>query len=49
MDRVQGQDMYQYYIIGKLDIFPLMCAADELTLIHKNIRSVTCMRVYWSI
>jgi hypothetical protein len=31
--------------IGKLDIFPLMCAADkvwltELTLIHKNIRSV---------
>jgi hypothetical protein len=32
-------------IIGKLDIFPLMCAADkiwytELTLIHKNARSV---------
>ena len=32
-------------IIGKFDIFPLMCAADkvwinELTLIHKNIRSV---------
>jgi hypothetical protein len=31
--------------IGKLDIFPLMCTADqvwitELTLIHKNIRSV---------
>ena len=31
--------------IGKLDIFPLMCATDkfwitELTLIHKNIRSV---------
>jgi len=34
-----------FHIIGKLDIFPLMCAADkvlitELTLIHKNIRSV---------
>ena len=33
------------YFIGKLDIFPLMCAANkvwftELTLIHKNIRSV---------
>ena len=33
------------YIIGKLDIFPLMCAANkvwitELTLIHKNIRLV---------
>jgi len=33
------------YFIGKLDIFPLMCAADkvwitELTLIHKNIRLV---------
>jgi hypothetical protein len=32
-------------VIDKLDIFPLMCAADkvwitELTLIHKNIRSV---------
>jgi uncharacterized membrane protein len=32
-------------IIGKLDIFPLLCAADkvwiiELTLIHKNIRAV---------
>jgi hypothetical protein len=31
--------------IGKLSIFPFMCAADnvwitELTLIHKNIRSV---------
>jgi hypothetical protein len=34
-----------FFIIGKLDIFPLMCAAVkvwiiELTLIHKNIRSV---------
>jgi hypothetical protein len=32
-------------IVGKLYFFPLMCAADkvwitELTLIHKNIRSV---------
>jgi hypothetical protein len=34
-----------FLFIGKLDMFPLMCAADrvwitELTLIHKNIRSV---------
>jgi hypothetical protein len=33
------------YFIGKLDIFPLICATDkvwitELTLIHKDIRSV---------
>ena len=42
--------------ICKLDIFPLMCAADkiwitELTLIHKNIRSVRNSHaiVYWSI
>jgi hypothetical protein len=42
--------------IGKLDIFPLMCAADkvwntELTLIHKNIRSFRSSHVqlYWSI
>ena len=46
----------QFIIIGKLDIFPLMCAADkvwitELTLIHKNIRSVrnSHVQVYWSI
>jgi len=34
-----------YVFIGKLDMFPLICVADkiwiiELTLIHKNIRSV---------
>jgi hypothetical protein len=37
-------------IIGKLDIFRLMCAADkvwiaELTLIHKNIRSVRNLHI----
>ena len=43
-------------LIGKLDIFHLMCAVDkvwvtELTLIHKNIRSVCNLhaQVYWSI
>jgi len=45
-----------FYFIGKSDIFPLICAADkvwiaELTLIHKNIRSVrdSHMQVYPSI
>jgi hypothetical protein len=44
------------FFIGKLDIFPLMYAIDkiwitELTLIHKNIRSVlnSSAQVYWSI
>jgi hypothetical protein len=45
-----------YQFDNKLDIFPLMCAADkvwitELTLIHKNIRSVSNLheQVYPSI
>jgi beta-glucosidase/6-phospho-beta-glucosidase/beta-galactosidase len=44
-----------YGVIGKLDIFPLMCATDkvwitELTLFYKNIRSVRNLhaQVYWS-
>jgi hypothetical protein len=41
-----------FSFIGKLDIFPFMCATDkvwitELTLIHKNIRSVRNSRSIW--